>query len=490
MPGPVRSRGDRMAEIEGKALDAAQAAGASYADVRTVDRQVQALRVKNDRVEALTDNRSTGFGVRALVQGAWGFAASSRQGTEEGRRVAEEAVRIARASARAKGEDVRLAEVDVHRDRYVSPRRIDPWEVPLEEKLELLTDAQSQLAVGNGVRVRVAGTTAFRERTRFASTEGARLEQDILHTGAGIECLAVANGEVQKRSYPTSFGGNHRSAGWELVEELDLPGHAEATGRQALNLLEAPRCPSGRRDLVLGSAQLALQVHESCGHPTELDRALGMEASYAGTSFLTPDKRGDFRYGSEAVTITADATTPGGLGTFGYDDEGVPARRVDLVREGRFVGYQTSRETAVRFDEASSGNMRADGWGRIPLIRMTNINLLPGDWEFEELLADTGEGLYLETNRSWSIDDRRLNFQFATEAAWTIEDGELGTLVRNPSYTGITYEFWRSCDAVCGEGDWVLWGVPNCGKGEPGQVMRVGHGTAPARFRDVQVGVA
>ncbi|MFQ6013334.1 MAG: TldD/PmbA family protein [Thermoplasmata archaeon] len=462
---------------------------ADYADVRIVDRRTQAIRVKNDNVEALTENRSTGFGIRALVSGAWGFSSSSRLEGGEVKRVAAEAVRIARASALVTGEAVRLADTAAHHERYASPRTIDPWDVPLEEKLALLLDAQKGLAVDPAVKVRVASFQAFREQKTFASSEGSRLEQDILQTGAGMEALALGEGEVQRRSYPSSAGGNFASAGWEFVEAMNLPAHAKATAEEAVALLAAPTCPSGKRDIVLSSDQLALQVHESCGHPTELDRALGMEAAYAGTSFLTPDKRGAFRYGSEAVNIVADATAEGGLGSFAYDDEGVPAQQVDLIKEGTFVGYQSSRETATRFGEKSSGGMRADGWSRIPLIRMTNVNLLPGDWTLDELIADTGEGIFMETNRSWSIDDLRLNFQFATEAARKIRDGELGALLRQPTYTGITYDFWRSCDAVGNEKEWTLWGTPNCGKGQPGQVARVGHGSPPARFRAVQVGV-
>lgn len=479
-----------MAELWETALEAAERAGAAYADVRLVERQIATLHLKNENVESLTDNTSGGFGVRVLAGGAWGFAATSRMAREEAPRVAEEAVRIAKASAQVLREPVVLAEVPAREDTYQSPWRIDPWDVPEEDRIALLLDAQESMAVSPAVKVRNAYAQAWREKKTFASTEGAHLEQHLLQTGAGVEALAMGNGEVHRRTYPAAFGGDFRAAGWEFVEELDLVGHAESTAVEAVSLLEAPRCPSGKADLVLGTNQAALQVHESCGHPTELDRVLGMEASYAGTSFLTPEKLGAFAYGSEAVNIVADATLPGGLGTFGYDDEGVPARRADLVREGQFVGYQSSRETASGFDGESSGNMRADGWSRIPLIRMTNVNLLPGDWTFQELLEDTGEGLYMETNKSWSIDDRRLNFQFATEAAWEIRDGELGALLRYPSYTGITYEFWRSCDAVCGEAEWRLWGVPNCGKGQPGQTARVGHATAPARFRDVQVGVA
>jgi TldD protein len=202
------------------------------------------------------------------------------------------------------------------------------------------------------------------------------------------------------------------------------------------------------------------------------------------------DKLNKLKYGSEKVTITADATLPGGLGSFGYDDEGVKAQRVDLVKNGLFVGYQTSRETALVLNQKSNGTMRADGWNRIPLIRMTNINLEPGEWELEDLIKDTKSGLFLDMNKSWSIDDKRLNFQFGVEACWEIKDGKLGKMFKNATYTGITPEFWNSCDAVCSRKHWHIWGVPNCGKGEPMQIMRVAHGTSPTRFRNIKVGVS
>ncbi len=471
-------------------VETARGAGAAYADMRVAERRLSMIRIKNDIVEGLSDNANSGFGIRVLADGAWGFSSSSIVNRKEVQRVAEEAVQIAKASARVKAEDVTLSEVPSREDTYRTTWKTDPWTVPLEDRIELLLDAQKALAVDEAIKVRIANFQAFRERKYFGSSEGSYLEQEILNTGAGIVAMAMKDGEVHTRSYPASFGGNFRAAGWEFVESMDLAGNAERTGQEAIGLLEAKRCPAGKSDIILGANQAALQVHESCGHPTELDRVLGMEASYAGTSFLTPDKLGTFRYGSDKVNIVADATIEGGLGTFGYDDEGVPAKRVDLVKEGLFKAYQSSRETSTLFNEPSSGNMRADGWSRIPLIRMTNINLLPGDWDFDELVEDTKEGLYMESNKSWSIDDRRLNFQFATEAAWEIKDGQLGGLVKYPSYTGITYEFWGACDAVCSKNHWVLWGVPNCGKGEPGQVARVGHATAPARFRDVRVGVA
>jgi TldD protein len=268
--------------------------------------------------------------------------------------------------------------------------------------------------------------------------------------------------------------------------------NAARVGEEAVQLLAAPQCPAGEKDLILGSSQLGLQIHESCGHPIELDRVLGYEANYAGTSFLTLDKLGaGFKYGSPAVNIVADAFAPGGLGTFGFDDEGVPAQRWDIVREGTFKGYLTSRETAGAVGlERSQGTMRASGYNRIPLIRMTNVSLEPGEGSLEELIADTKDGVFMDTNRSWSIDQRRYNFQFVCEAGWEVKDGKRVRLVKNPSYQGITPEFWGSCDRVCGLAEWVLWGVPNCGKGEPGQSMGTGHGAAPARFRKVKIGAA
>jgi TldD protein len=324
---------------------------------------------------------------------------------------------------------------------------------------------------------------------RFASTEGARIEQRILHSGAGLSACAVGADDLQVRSYPNSFGGQYESAGYELVRRLDLPGHAAETAAMAAALLTAPVCPAGVTTIILDGSQMSLQLHESCGHPTELDRVLGHEANYAGTSFLTTDHLGTLRYGSDVVSIVTDATTPRGLGTFGFDDEGVPAQRADLVRRGRFDGYLTSRETAPLVGLASNGTMRAESWAHIPLVRMTNVNLEPGTWTLDDLIADTRDGIHMITNRSWSIDDKRYNFQFGTEVGYEIRNGKRGRLLKNCTYTGITPEFWNRCDAVCDAADWEIWGTPNCGKGQPSQTMRTAQGASSARFRDIQVGV-
>lgn len=476
-----------MRDLTARLLDLATGLGASYADVRVETRRVQVVSVKNGVVNALSDETSRGFGLRVLVDGAWGFASSAEFAPAELERVARLAVEIARASALARRAPVALGPPVRSQGRYETPIQRDPFSVPIEEKLALLLAADAAMRAVRGVTVAESSCECQRVDKVFANSEGAYVEQVLIETGGGIEALAVGEHETQKRSYPNSFGRHQGTAGYEFLEAMDLPGNAQRIAEQAVALLTAQPCPSEVTTLILDPTQTALQIHESCGHAIELDRVLGFEASYAGTSFLTPDKRGHFRYGSEVVTIVADATVPGGLGTFGFDDEGVPAQRTVIVEHGIFRNYLTSRETAAAFGEPSNGTMRADGWNRIPLIRMTNINLEPGPWRLEDLIADTDRGIYMETNRSWSIDDKRLNFQFGTEIAWEIRGGKLGALLRNPTYTGITPQFWQSCDAVCRE--WAVWGTPNCGKGQPPQVAHVGHGAAAARFRNVRVGV-
>lgn len=462
----------------------------NYGDVRQLRIEKETIKVKNRNVESLSNNENQGFGIRVVVDGAWGFASSSILTEAEMKRVANKAIQIAKASATTKKEDAILTESESHVDKYASQYSVDPFTVPLNEKIELLLNSTEILQKNSKVKVAEGNMGFSRTDKIFASTEGAFIEQSILISGAGISATAVDGSEVQRRSYPASFGGDSATRGYELVKELKLAENADRVREEAIQLLRAEPCPDTSTTVIISGPQMALQVHESCGHPTELDRVLGTEISLAGGSFLTLDKKGNLKYGSDKVTISADATIPGGLGSFGYDDEGVKAQRVYLIENGLFVGYLTSRETARVLGERSNGTMRADGWNRIPLIRMTNINLEPGDWELNDLIADTQEGLFLDINKSWSIDDKRLNFQFGTEIAWEIKNGKLGKVYKNPVYTGITPEFWNSCDAVCNRNHWRVWGVPNCGKGEPMQIMHVAHGTSPTRFRNVKVGVS
>jgi len=459
-----------------------------YADARFIRARTETIVVKDGKVEALSRLNDAGFGIRVLMGGGWGFASSSKLSAAEMKKTANQALAIARASATVSKEKVRLAPVESYRDKFVTAVRKDPFLVSLDDKIHLLVSCCDVLKKHPKIVVAEATMNFYDTEKTFASTEGSLIEQKIVESGAGYTATAAEEGNLQRRSYPNSHGGDFATRGWEFVEEMDLLGNAERVRNEAVALLSAPNCPAGKKDVIITGSQMALQVHESCGHPIELDRVLGTEISLAGGSFMTLDKFRKLRYGSGRVNIVADATTPGGLGTFGYDDEGVKAQRADIIREGLFVGYLTSRETAPIIGSTSNGTMRADGWNRIPLIRMTNINLLPGDWTLADLIADTKEGLLIDTNKSWSIDDRRLNFQFGCEAAWEIKDGRVGQLYCNPMYTGITPEFWNSCDAVTNEKHWHVWGVPNCGKGEPIQTAHVAHGASPARFRGVTVG--
>ena len=480
-----------MLDVVQLAVEAARRAGAGYADARFVAEEAESITVRNQEMEGIDRSFSQGVGIRVLVDGYWGFAATVRPEEVEIERTAALAVAIARAASRLPMEPVRLAPVEPVQAEWATSVEEDPFAVPLDEKVTLLMEASRRMQEVEGVSFAEAALDFYRRRTSFVSSEGAAIQQTVVNSGGGIGATAVRDGEMQRRSFPNSARGDLRAAGYEHVRTLGLTEEAERIGRQAVELLSAKDCPSEVTTLVLDGDQMMSQVHESVGHPLELDRVLGMEEAFAGTSFVRVEDRGRLRYGSGLVTLTADATLPGGLGTFGYDDEGVPAQRDTLVQDGVFQGFISSRETAHVLGPAatSSGSMRADGWQNLPLIRMTNINLEPREGTLAEIIGDTKDGIYMTTNQSWSIDDKRVNFQFGCEIAWRIKDGKLTEMYRNPNYTGITTEFWGSCDAVGGREEWRVWGTPNCGKGQPGQIARVGHGTSPARFRNVRVGV-
>jgi TldD protein len=402
-------------------------------------------------------------------------------------------VEIARASALTKKNDVYLVPEKKIVDHWAAPCRTDPFSVPVSSCLDLLLKIDAELRKVPGVTLAEGAMDFRRVEQLFLSSLGSEIYQLKTQTGAGYVATAFAGTEIQRRSYPNSFGGQYQTKGYELIDELKLLDNAPRVAEESVALLKADQCPSGEKDIILDSSQVGLQIHESIGHPIELDRVLGTEANFAGMSFLTVDKLNNLKYASDIVNVVADATPAHGpgLGTFAYDDEGVPAQCTPIIKDGQFVGYLSSRETASAVGlQRSSGSMRAESWNRIPLIRMTNVSIRPGAWKPEDLIADTDDGIYMETNRSWSIDDRRYNFQFGTEIGWEIRGGKKTRMLKNPSYGGITTDFWNSCDAICGPDYWTLWGTPNCGKGQPIQTMGTGHGASPARFRKVQVGVA
>ncbi|MFW9922186.1 MAG: TldD/PmbA family protein [Candidatus Thorarchaeota archaeon] len=481
-----------MRDLTELALETCSKEGATYADIRIATIKDEDISIKKGNINTLSLSTEKGFGIRTIANGGLGFAGSFEVTPEEIKRVAKLAVRIAKASGSTRKNPIKFVDVEIVKDNYKTAIQKDPFAIATEKKIELLVEVDKQLGQYNPelIKMTQADYRGHQEDKIFASSEGSYITQLITFCGGGFSATAISPGTPpQRRSFPGSFRGDFSTKGYEYFEGLKLLDNIEKTAEEAIALTTAKACPTEKTTLLLDGHQLMLQIHESCGHPTELDRVLGTEAAYAGTSFMTPDLLGKLHYGSKYVNMTADCTLPGGLGTFGYDDEGVKAKRTPLVKEGLFVGYQSSRETAaiIGLKESSAG-MRADSPQKLPLVRMVNINLEPGDWKRDELIADTKYGILMTTNKSWSIDDKRLNFQFGTEIAYEIIDGEIKNLIKNPTYTGITPDFWGSLDAHSKD-DWRLWGTPNCGKGQPGQVMYVGHGCATARFQNVRVGV-
>jgi len=446
------------------AVEGALAAGAEYADARVVVSRRQSLEALNETIESLDQSESAGVGVRALIGSSWGFFATAEPA--EARRAGEAAAAIARASATVPGPAMTLADVPVREDSYETPH----------DEADLLLGVTKTMRAVDGVALARAFLNAWDTRKWFVSSQGHRISQHLVECGGGMDATAVGEAETQRRSYPQAFG-QFESGGYEVIRRFDLPGNAERLASEAVALLSAPECPEATTDLVLDSSQVALQIHESVGHAIELDRILGWEASFAGTSFLELPRLGSLVYGSPLMNITADATLPGALGTFGYDDEGT------------WVGVLSGRDSAAVAGLPPGGMVRGDGYNRLPMVRMTNVGLLPGESSLDEIVAATDEGILMSTNRSWSIDDKRLNFQFGCEIAWEIRDGRLGRMLKNPTYTGITPQFWAAMDMLAGGSEWIHWGVPNCGKGQPMQTAHTGHSAAPARFRGVRVGV-
>lgn len=479
-----------MQELVREALDAALAAGAVEVEARGMVIAHEHLQARHGQPAGIESGEQQGVAVRALADGALGFAATREVDRAGVTAAARLAVANARAAGAGRAQPIALADEPAHRGLWATPRVIDPASIPLEAKLDHLCRTSEIMERESLVTVGEAAMMFRTEDQWYADSRGSEIRQTIHFAGCGSAAWSRGPGGIQKRSYPNSWA-QYITGGYELIDEMDMLGHAAQTAGEAAALQSAPECPAGEFDLVIDPTQMTLQIHESVGHPLELDRVLGHEANYAGTSFATPEKLGNFAYGSELVNLTADATTPRGLATFGYDDEGVAAQKWPLVADGILRGYLTAREYAGAVGETRSrGCLRAEGWHNVPIVRMVNIHLEPGrvPLTLEELIADTKRGLFLLTNRSWSIDQRRVNFQFGCELAYEIRDGKLGRMYRNPVYWGLTPAFWGSCDAICDEREWQPWGVWNCGKGQPGQRAEMTHGSSPSRFRGVSVG--
>ena len=475
-------------ELSELALNFAKDKGASYADIRIEEIEEENSSVKSGAVELIERSTDFGFGIRVIANGSWGFAGCADLSPESIEKTSRLAVEIAKASSKVKNKDMVLSPLAKTVDSYKTPIVTDPFSIPLKEKLDYLLLLDSLMNKVSGINVTEAFMNFIRRNKFFTSSEGSSIQQVIIQSGAGISATAMkSHREMGTRSYPNS-SGQYQTKGYELITELDFEKNAERIAQEAVALLSAKECPSGKTTIILDGPQLSLQIHESIGHPLELDRVFGAERNFSGTSFATTNKLNNLKYASEIVNVVNDSTSPFGLGTYGYDDEGVKASRSFLIKNGILVGYLTSRETAPLVGTTSNGCMRASNWANLPLIRMTNINLMPGDKTLEELISEVDDGIYMQTVRTWSIDDNRENFQMGCEIGWEIKNGKLGEMIKNPSYSGSTVEFWNSCDAIANEKYWQIWGTPNCGKGQPGQNMPTSQGCAPARFRNVKVG--
>ncbi|MCX8058797.1 MAG: TldD/PmbA family protein [Spirochaetes bacterium] len=474
-----------------RALNLAKLNGASYADIRIIETTGEWIKVKNGLVDNYKYYTKLGFGVRVIVNGGWGFAASSVLNEEEIDRITKYACQIAKSSSYLRNKYVELAYEPPYNDVWQTLIQVDPFKVSFDKKLGLLLEVDKILRKDEKIKI-AEGTLGFEKEIKyFANSEGSMIKQTFFVSGGGYSATAIEGGIVQRRSYPQSFEGQFCQGGWEIIEGLKFLENAERIREEAVSLLTAKDLPYGRRDLIIGGSQLALQIHESCGHPSELDRVLGMEENYAGSSFLKTNIFKNFHYGSNIVNIVADSTLPNGLGTFGYDDDGVRAQRWFLVKDGLYQNYLTNREFCHYAGyERSFGCNRADSFSSIPIIRMVNISLLPGDKEFDEIISATDDGVYVDGVKTWSIDQMRLNFQFTCEIGYVIKNGKIKEVVKNPTYQGITPEFWQSCDMIANENHWVGWGVMNCGKGQPAQIMRMTHGASPARFKNIISGVS
>lgn len=471
-------------------IDHCLSVGVEYADVRVEQIEDENISVSSGTIDPIEQTVSAGIGIRVIKNGAWGFAATDNLSESSLKEKARLAVEIAEASALVNKSKIDLSPVKPASGKYISPHEIDPFDVSLEEKISFLMEIDKAMADSGGGDLNNRSCFAgFRKRDKyFASSEGANIMQLLVQTGAGLSLgMAKSHRERYERSFPTS-SGQYESKGYELLEELKMKEAIPRLVEEIEMLKTAESCPVKETTLLLSGDQVSLQMHESIGHALELDRVFGSERNFSGTSFATPENLGNLKYASEMVTVISDPTAPHGLASYAYDDEGVPTYPAALIKDGILVNYLSSRETAARIGKKSTAAMRANSWSNIPIVRITNINLVPGDKSFDRLLSEIDDGIYMDTVKSWSIDDERRYFQFGCEIGWVIKSGKLTTPIKNPTYSGCTTDFWNKCTGIADRDSYRIWGTPNCGKGQPGQNARTGQGASPARFENVQIG--
>jgi TldD protein len=477
----------KRAEVADAALAHAAKLGASYADIRINRYRRESIATREQQVQNVSRSTSYGFGLRVLVNGAWGFAASNLVEPAAARSAAEQAVAIAKANAILATRKVTLAGADKFETTWTSAFKKDPFEIPLETKIAFLLKL-NQTALVPGVSFVTSQILFADEQKYFASSEGSRITQRLIRTYPQFQTTATdrASGDFQTRPVVDRA----KLIGYEYVEEYPWLADAEKAGHEVVEKLKSKPVAAGRYDIVVDPSQLFLAIHESVGHSTELDRALGYEANMAGTSFVKPSDAGKLRFGSNIVNIVGDRTQPAGLATTGFDDEGVQADRWHIVRDGMFVDWQTTRELAPLVGQTRShGCLHCDSWASVPFPRMPNVSLQPAEKEvsLDDLFADIKRGLYVVGRGVSSIDQQRYNFQFGGGVIREIRDGKLGAMVKDAAYQSRTPDFWASCDGIGGRSLYQLWGTAADGKGEPGQTNQVSHGCPPARFRNITV---
>ncbi len=475
-----------------EALNAARDAGASYADVRIGRYRRQFVATRERQVTGVNDSESYGIGVRALVNGSWGFAATSALTLEGAQTAAREAARLARAARTTQKRPVELAPVTPVKGTWRTPVARDPVDVPIEEKVALLLAANEAALKVPKVRFVNSGMQLLREEKTLATSEGTLVTQTFVRVGPQFTATAIGDGDFQ--SYTEELAP--RGPGWEYMESLNMPGNAERWASIAAEKLSAKSVEVGRYDLILDPTNLWLTIHESIGHPTELDRAMGYEANYAGTSFIAPPDKmiGKLKYGPEFMNIQADRTQEGSLARVAWDDEGVPAERWLIVDKGIFKDYQTTREQAAWISKLtgvtrSHGCSFADSWSSVQFQRMPNISLLAGerDYTIDDIIAATDRGIVVKNRGSWSLDHQRYNFQFSGQVFYEVRGGKVTGMLKDVAYQSRTPEFWNSMDMIGGQRSYWLGGSFGDGKGEPGQSNSVSHGCVPARFKAVNI---
>jgi TldD protein len=479
-------------ELANAALDAARSAGASYADVRVGRYRRQNVSTRERNVTGVSDTESYGLGVRVLVDGSWGFAANSQMRRAGAQQAALSAVVLAKAARAVRRHRVELAPITPARGTWITPVRKDPIDVPVEEKIALLLKANEAALKVKGVSFVTSSVQALREIKTLVTSEGTNVTQTFIRVGPAFMATAVGNGDFQ--SFEEELAP--RGEGWDYVESLDMPGNAERWASMAVEKLAARSVEAGTYDLILEPTNLWLTIHESIGHPTELDRAIGEEANYAGTSFVAPPEKviGKLAYGPAHMNVQADRTQEGSLSRVAWDDEGVPADRWLLIEKGIFRDYQTTREQAAKIQKLtgvsrSHGCSYAESWDAVQFQRMPNVSLLPGEQDISlaDIIAATDRGIVIRNRGSWSIDHQRYNFQFSGQAYYEVRNGKVVGMLRDVAYQANTPVFWNAMDMIGGKSSYWLGGAFNDGKGEPSQINSVSHGCVPARFRNVRI---